>query len=79
MHPHVLAQIDDLKAKLTTANDYIERLVMLVEEAEHNFHHKSHSLVCNGVHADNGMCEGDYLSYGFMEEVRDYIKSLKEK
>lgn len=37
----------------------------------------THEQVCNGVHADSGTCEGEYIYARFLQHTRDLIATAE--
>ena len=56
-------------SKRTEEQECIFAMAMLMDLAERNFRAKEHSPWCNGVHADNGACEGDYYANNVLESA----------
>ena len=52
----------------------IRELLRLCLTCMENAEANKHSPWCNGVHADNGACEGDFLVSRLMEQVRGQLK-----
>ena len=55
-----------LRARCEALTDALERAVACIGSAVP----KEHSPFCNGVHAENGACEGDYQVERLLEDLR---------
>ena len=61
-------------------NAYVARLRDLLERALYGMATavpREHSPWCNGVHAEGGACEGDYMVSSFIEEARQFLEDTK--
>ena len=63
-----------LIAAAPTMRSALERLLELFDHVESK---DPHSPFCNGVHAESGQCEGDYIAAGILDDARAALRAAE--